>query len=68
MKEATFSYKNHHKIYEKFSRQRCLDPVLKHSWIRIRFVLRVWILVNIRPDPKPWPYIHAYTTGFSPFA
>ena len=39
-KRQQFLIKTHHKIDEKLSRQRCLDPdpVLKNSWIR--FVLR----------------------------
>ena len=37
-------------IRRKFSGQRCIDPdpVLKESWIRIRFVLRGWIRVRIQ--------------------
>ena len=44
-----FLISNQHKIEGKFSRQRGLDPapdpVLKKSWIWIRFALRGWIRI-----------------------
>ena len=64
MRTATISYKNHHNIDGKFSRQRCLDldPVLKKSciWIRIWFVVIGWIQTWSISDQirNPWCASH----------
>ena len=59
MKRRQFLIQNHHRIDDKFSRQRCLDPdtdldpILKNSWIGIRFVLRGWLRIRCISDVDP---------------